>query len=121
MNPLANYNGKIMPLDEVMVPALDRGFIFGDAVYEVLRIYHGKPFMEDEHFDRFERSLKEIRILGVDMPRMRRRMYETIKAGSFGESMVYLQVTRGVAPRKHAFPKGDADRAVVGAGISRQL
>jgi D-alanine transaminase len=106
MNPLANFNGRIMPLDQVTISPLDRGFLFGDAVYEVLRIYHGKPFMEDEHFDRFERSLKEIRILGVDMPRMRQRMHETIKAGGFGESMVYLQVTRGVAPRKHAFPKG---------------
>jgi D-alanine transaminase len=105
MNPLANLNGTIMPLDQVTISPLDRGFLFGDAVYEVLRIYQGKPWLEDEHFDRFERSLREIRIMGVDMPRMRRRMHETIKAGGFGESMVYLQVTRGAAPRKHAFPK----------------
>jgi D-alanine transaminase len=106
MNPLANLNGTIMPLDQVTISPLDRGFLFGDAVYEVLRIYHGKPFMEEEHFDRFERSLKEIHILGVDMPRLRQRMHETITAGGFGESTAYLQVTRGVAPRKHAFPKG---------------
>src|ERR1051325_20814 len=105
MNPLANLNGTIMPLDQVTISPLDRGFLFGDAVYEVLRIYQGKPWLEDEHFDRIERSLREIRIMGVDMPRMRRRMHETIKAGGFGESMVYLQVTRGAAPRKHAFPK----------------
>ena len=105
MTPLANLHGKIMPLDDVAISPLDRGFLFGDAVYEVLRIYQGKPWLEQEHFDRFERSLKEIRILGVDMSRMRRRMHETIQAGGFGESMVYLQVTRGAAPRKHAFPK----------------
>ncbi|MBM3993609.1 MAG: aminotransferase IV [Planctomycetes bacterium] len=105
MNPLANLHGKIMPLDELRISALDRGFIFGDAVYEVLRVYQGKPWLEDEHFDRFTRGLSELRITGVDMPRMRRRMHETIKAGGFTEAMAYLQVTRGSAPRKHAFPK----------------
>ena len=105
MNPLANLHGKILPLDEVTISPLDRGFLFGDAVYEVLRIYQGKPWLEQEHFDRFERSINEIHIKGVDMPRLRRRMHETIKAGGFGEAMVYLQVTRGAAPRKHAFPK----------------
>lgn len=105
MQPLANLHGKIMPLDEVTISPLDRGFLFGDAVYEVLRIYKGKPWLEAEHFDRFERSLREIRIAGVDMTRMRQRMHETIRAGGFLESTVYLQVTRGAAPRKHAFPK----------------
>ena len=105
MQPLANLHGQIMPLDDVKISPLDRGFLFGDAVYEVLRIYQGKPWLEPEHFERFERSLKEIRILGIDMPRMRKRMHETIRAGGFGESMVYLQVTRGAAPRKHSFPK----------------
>ena len=69
MNPLANLHGKIMPLDEVTISPLDRGFLFGDAVYEVLRIYQGKPWLEQEHFDRFERSIDEIHIKGVDMPR----------------------------------------------------
>src|ERR1017187_3194808 len=105
MNPLANLNGKILPLDEVTISPLDRGFLFGDAVYEVLRIYRGKPWLEEEHFGRFTRSLAEIRIAGVDMPRRRERMHETIRAGGFGEAMVYLQVTRGAAPRRHAFPK----------------
>ena len=71
----------------------------------MLRIYQGKPWLEEEDFERFERSLAEIRIMGVDMARLRRRMHETIKAGGFTESMVYLQVTRGAALRKHAFPK----------------
>jgi len=105
MNPLANLHGKIMPLDEVTISPLDRGFLFGDAVYEVLRVYKARPWLEPEHFDRFERSINEIHIHGVDMPRMRQRMHETIKAGGFGEAIVYLQVTRGAAPRKHAFPK----------------
>jgi D-alanine transaminase len=104
--PLANLNGQTMPLDEVRISALDRGFLFGDAVYEVLRVYHGKPWMEREHFDRLARSLASIRIDGVEVARLRQRMHETIRAGGFGECVVYLQVTRGaVYPRKHAFPK----------------
>jgi D-alanine transaminase len=106
---LANLNGQIMPLDEVRISALDRGFLFGDAVYEVLRVYRGKPWMEHEHFERLARSLSLIRIAGVDVQRLQRRTHETIRAGGFGECMVYLQVTRGAAfPRRHAFPAGAA-------------
>lgn len=105
MEPLANLGGRIMPLDQVAISPLDRGFLFGDAVYEVLRIYAGKCWLEEEHFDRFARSLREIRIEGVDMARLRQRMHETIAAGGFREATVYLQVTRGAAPRKHAFPR----------------
>jgi D-alanine transaminase len=108
MEPLANINGEQVPLAEAKVPALDRGFLFGDAVYEVLRVYGGKPWLEDDHFRRFERSLTSVRINGVDVPRLRRRMYETIRAGGFREAIVYLQVTRGVAPRAHPFPAGAA-------------
>lgn len=105
MRALANLHGQILPLEEAKVPALDRGFLFGDAVYEVLRIYGGKPWLEDDHFRRFEQSLAAIRIPGIDMNRLRRRMHETIAAGSFQEAIAYLQVTRGAAPRKHAFPR----------------
>jgi D-alanine transaminase len=105
MTPLANLHGKIMPLDEVTISPLDRGFLFGDAVYEVLRIYAGKCWLEQEHMDRFERSINEIHIKGVDMARMRERMHETIAASGLKEAICYLQVTRGAAPRKHAFPK----------------
>jgi D-alanine transaminase len=105
MEALANINGETLPLSEARVPALDRGFLFGDAVYEVLRVYAGRPWLEDEHFRRFDRSLAAIRIDGVDVPRLRRRMHETIRAGGFGEATVYIQVTRGAAPRSHPFPK----------------
>ena len=102
--PLAHYQGRIMPLDQVMVPALDRGFLFGDAIYEVLRIYRGKPWLEVEHWRRLERSLAKVRIVGVDLAELRRRMIETIAAGPFAEAMVYIQITRGAGPRRrHAF------------------
>ena len=102
--PLANLHGEVLPLAEAKVSALDRGFLFGDAVYEVLRVYSGRPWLEDDHFARLGRSLREVRIAGVDLARLRRRMHETIAAGPFAEAIVYIQVTRGAAPRSHAFP-----------------
>jgi D-alanine transaminase len=105
VNALANLNGSILPLSEVRVPALDRGFLFGDAVYEVLRVYRGKPWLEEEHFRRLAHSLASVRIGGVDVDRLRRRMHELIAAGPFGEALVYIQITRGASPRRtHAFP-----------------
>lgn len=106
MPALANLHGKIMPLEEVRISPLDRGFLFGDSIYEVLRIYAGRPFLEQEHWVRLKNSLAAIRLPGVDLERLRLRMHETIKAGNYGEATVYLQITRGAAvPRKHAFPK----------------
>src|SRR5262249_49151001 len=105
VEPLANLNGKQMPLSDVMIPALDRGFLFGDAVYEVLRVYQGKPWLADEHFFRLAQSLESLRIRGVDVPRLWKRVTDTIAAGRFREATVYIQITRGVAPRSHDFPK----------------
>jgi D-alanine transaminase len=101
---LANLHGQVLPLAEVKISALDRGFLFGDAVYEVLRVYRGRPWLADEHFERLAHSLNAIRIVGIDLPRLRRRMADTITAGGFREATVYIQVTRGAAPRGHAFP-----------------
>lgn len=105
VEPLADLNGKRMPLSEVMIPALDRGFLFGDAVYEVLRIYRGKPWLMDEHWRRLGRSLEAIRIGGVDLEQLRGRLLDTIAAGGFQEAIAYIQVTRGAgATRSHGFP-----------------
>lgn len=105
MDALANVNGKQMPLSEVTVPALDRGFLFGDAVYEVLRIYQGRPFLLNEHIHRLGYSLAAIRIGGVDLERIRQRVLQTIAAGKFQEALAYIQVTRGAGPiRSHSFP-----------------
>jgi D-alanine transaminase len=105
MQPIANVNGRQMPLSEVKISAQDRGFLFGDAVYEVLRVYRGRAWLAEEHFLRLERSLKAIRINGVDDKELRKRMDATIAAGPFQEAMVYIQVTRGAAPRAHPFPE----------------
>lgn len=102
--PYCLLNGARMPLSQARVSVLDRGFLFGDGIYEVLRVYAGKPWLEDDHFSRLERSLAAVRISGVDMTKLRRQVREGIAAGDFKEAIVYIQVTRGVAPRAHAFP-----------------
>src|SRR5438034_5343724 len=71
MQAIANIDGQLLPLAEAKISALDRGFLFGDAVYEVLRVYAGRPWLADEHFARLARSLDAIRIPGIDIDRMR--------------------------------------------------
>lgn len=102
---LANFNGKIQPLSETMVPALDRGFLFGDAVYEGMHLVGGKIRFIDQHFQRLERSLQELRIGPIDLAQLRARLLETIAAGPFQDAFIYAQITRGAGPtRSHAFP-----------------
>ncbi len=103
---LANWNGEEMPLSEVRVSVLDRGFLFGDGVYEVLRVYQGQPFLEAEHLDRFRRSLGKISI-DCDVDRLIERMRTTLQRSGVQEGQVYMQVTRGAAPRTHRFPAGE--------------
>lgn len=101
---LCVLDGVRMPVTEAKVSVLDRGFLFGDGIYEVMRVFRGKCWLEDDHFARFKRSLAEVKIHGVDLDRLRKQAHETIAAGGFREAIVYLQVTRGAAPRGHAFP-----------------
>ena len=102
-------NGKFMPLEEARVPVLDRGFIFGDGVYELVPVYSRIPFRLDEHLARLERSLAAVRIRN---PYSRAEwgdiLLELIRKQPFEDQGVYLQVTRGVAKRDHAFPKDAA-------------
>ena len=104
-DPLACLNGEILPASEAKVPIWDRGFLFGDSVYEVLRLYSGRMWHEALHFARLERSLREMRFSGVDLDRLRSRIARLIAESGQREASVYVQITRGVAPRLHAFPR----------------
>jgi D-alanine transaminase len=99
-------NGGFMPLAEAKVPVLDRGFIFGDGVYEVVPVYSKVPFRLEEHLDRLERSLGAVGIRNP-YPREQWRGFIAglIARQPFEDQGVYFQVTRGVAKRDHAFPK----------------
>ena len=104
---LCYLNGAYLPLDEARVPVLDRGFIFGDGIYEVVPFYRGKPFRLEQHFIRFERSLDAIRIAN---PLTRAGWLEVLERlvapYRHDDRMVYVQVTRGAAKRDFAFPPG---------------
>jgi D-alanine transaminase len=104
MEVLACLNGETMPVEQAKVPVWDRGFLFGDSVYEVCRLYGGRCWLEAEHFARLRRSLKELDFPPVDVDRVIERVYRTIAASGVLEGTVYIQITRGVAPRAHAFP-----------------
>lgn len=104
MLTLACLNGELMPADQARVPIWDRGFLFGDAIYEVFRLYAGRLWLEDAHHARLRRSLAEIELIGVNFDELKRRIQRTIAASEVREGTVYIHVTRGVAPRLHAFP-----------------
>lgn len=100
-------NGEWMPIEQARIPVLDRGFIFGDGVYEVIPSYSGHPFRSREHFVRLQSSLDAVRIANPYEPeRWEALLREIIARNPWEDQYVYLQVTRGVAPRDHAFPKG---------------
>jgi len=99
-------NGEFLPIDEAKVPVLDRGFIFGDGVYEVVPVYSRVPFRLDEHLARLERSLGETRIRNpYSRSQWREVIFKLVDAQPFEDQAVYFQVTRGVAKRDHAFPR----------------
>ncbi|MCL4469895.1 MAG: D-amino acid aminotransferase [Sulfuricella sp.] len=100
-------NGKFMPIEEARVPVLDRGFIFGDGVYELIPVYSRRPFRLHEHLRRLQHSLDGIRLAnphGED--EWDRLIRELIGRNEGQDQSIYLHVTRGVAKRDHAFPPG---------------
>lgn len=100
-------NGEFMPIEEAKIPVLDRGFIFGDGVYEVIPVYSRRPFRLAEHLARLQASLDAIRIPNPHDDAEWSGLVGKIIAGNpWQDQNVYLQVTRGVAKRDHAFPKG---------------
>lgn len=113
------YNEHVVEDEKVHINAEDRGYQFGDGVYEVIRFYNNQAFMLHEHLERLERSSSEIRL---EWPCSREKLLHNIKTliseHPEEEGMVYLQITRGIAPRNHLFPKGSQS---VLTGFSRTL
>ena len=100
-------NGAFLPMGEAKVPVLDRGFIYGDGVYEVIPVYHRAPFRMPHHLKRLQYSLDGIRLANpMDDDAWDALVRELVARQPFDDQAVYLQVTRGVAKRDHAFPKG---------------
>ncbi len=99
-------NGEFMPIENAFIPVLDRGFIFGDGVYEVIPVYSRQPFRLGEHLRRLQSSLDSIRLANPNNNSEWRKLTERlIELNETDDQSLYLQVTRGVAKRDHAFPR----------------
>ena len=108
---LVYLNGEVLPLSQAKVSVLDRGFIFGDGIYEVVPVYGRRLFRFDEHMARLARSLSKLRIPNPAsrdewLARCRTLVAATAEATAAEDQLVYIQVTRGVAPRDHVMPPG---------------
>lgn len=106
MPEIAFLNGEFMPLSEARVSVDDRGFQFGDGVYEVLRSYSGRLWAVERHWQRLENSLAGLNITGLDRAEVDAWVRQALARSGLAEAVVYVQITRGVAPREHAYPPG---------------
>lgn len=105
-------NGEYLPLDKACVPVLDRGFIFGDGVYEVIPVYGGKAFRLEHHLQRLKNSMQAVRLRNpLTDEDWSTIINSVVSRNNGGDQSIYLQITRGVARRDHRFP-GDATPTV---------
>jgi D-alanine transaminase len=106
-SPIAHFNGQLLPLDRISISPLDRGFIFGDGVYEVIPVYDGVMLRGREHFERLQRSMDEIFLENPHTVDEWLAITQDLLRHHPGNQAVYIQVTRGVPPKRdHVIPKG---------------
>ena len=106
MPDLAYVNGEIMPIEKAVVPIEDRGYQFGDGVYEFVASYDGRPFMLEEHLDRLERSMRELAFEPISRADIGKAVLDLFTLSGYPRAGLYIQISRGVAPRNHAFTPG---------------
>lgn len=111
---LAFLNGNWLPLEQAQISVLDRGFLFGDGVYEVIPVYNGRALRLEQHLQRLHDSLAGIRLANpYSDSTWRTLITELIQRSGGGDQLLYLQITRGAAPRDHAFPSADTPPTVL--------
>jgi D-alanine transaminase len=114
MSRIAYVNGRYLNQREASVNIEDRGYQFGDGIYEVVHLHDGRFIDEDRHLDRLERSLREIRLpMPMSRAALRHVLAEVGRRNRVTEGLLYMQVTRGVARRDHAFPTQPVPPALV--------
>ena len=114
MPEVAYVNGRFCPLAEAVVSVEDRGYQFADGVYEVVATCGGCPYALEPHLARLQGNLEALHLpLDICEYGLRAKLMEGIKRSGFGETLVYIQVTRGVAPRRHEFPAVSVTPTVV--------
>ncbi len=100
-------NGQFLPADQAQVSVFDRGFLLGDGVYEVIPVYAGRCFELEAHLNRLQYSLDGVRMKNpMTSQQWQTMIEELVSRNGGGDQSLYLQVTRGVAPRDHIFPTG---------------
>ena len=105
-SPIAHFNGQLLALDRICISPLDRGFIFGDGVYEVIPVYEGAMLRGREHFQRLQRSMDEIRLVNPHSIDEWLRISRELLQHHPGNQALYIQVTRGVPPKRdHVLPR----------------
>ncbi|KUO62621.1 MAG: hypothetical protein APF84_02425 [Gracilibacter sp. BRH_c7a] len=106
MNGLVWINGKVGPLEQATISLHDRGYLFGDGVYELIKVYNGKAYTIPEHIKRLERSLKGVSIkVSFKTEEWISIINRLVDESGLKEAYVYIQVTRGICPRLHNFSK----------------
>ena len=114
MPDIAFINGRFLPWEEANVSIDDRGFQFGDGIYEVIRTYQKAPFELEAHLGRLARSAKELSLAQpYSHEQWARWIQEGLSLANYQEAKIYIQITRGVAPRDHAFPSDTAPTVVM--------
>ena len=107
-------NGEFLNQEDAKVSYEDRGYVFGDGIYEYIRAYNGKLFTVTEHFERFLRSASEIQIdLGYTVEELTDIVRQLLKINDIQNGGIYIQATRGVAPRNHSFPTPEVKPAIM--------
>lgn len=109
---IADWNGREQALVSLQVPVQDRAMFFGDAVYEVIRVYDGKPFLLEEHLQRLAMSLTRIRI-EASLRDVHARIVKNFERNAVVDGSIYVQVSRGAAPRAHGFPRNTAANVLI--------
>lgn len=117
-------NGKYLEENEAKVNVNDRGYLLADGAYEGFRIYNGKIFKFQEHKDRFQRSLDELKIPYViknEIEEIYKNLFEQNSYSNKHELFFYMQITRGVAPRDHAFPKEKSESGIYAFLVEKKI
>ncbi|MFA9555970.1 aminotransferase class IV [Evansella sp. AB-rgal1] len=106
MKEVAYYNRQFVDINDPVIPIQERGHQFGDGVYEVVRVYDGKPFLLDEHLVRLKKSAEAIELtLPYSFEQMKGIIEEGLRLSGIENAEVYFQITRGISPRQHHYPE----------------
>lgn len=114
MRLMVYLNGQILPYEQATISVEDRAFLLADGVYEVVRVYGGRPFCLEPHLKRLARSARELRMPEPDLAELERISLELLSLNNLSEATIYIQVSRGAYnPRTHAFPAGEIKPTVL--------